>query len=148
MSPPLVNVQAAVTTGQSIPAISQGNLSRTQIGMNMKQNIMNGSSGISSEAGTMIPTPGISQQVAAVMQSIGATNSSTANMSAVASQSSPAKYVRVWDGGLSGQRQGLPVFITKLEGYRSATASEMLAADWPPMMQIVRRISQDHINNK
>ncbi|KAF6147161.1 hypothetical protein GIB67_036880 [Kingdonia uniflora] len=179
MSPPLVNVQAAVTTGQSVPAISPGNLSGTQIGTNMNQNILNGSSGISSGAGTMMPTPGISQQVAAGMQSVGATNSSTANMSAAASQSSPAKYVRVWEikirnrnmnychiyhlncmkavyqndascvqGGLSGKRQGLPVFITKLEGYRSASASETLAADWPPMMQIVRLISQDHMNNK
>ncbi|KAF6151937.1 hypothetical protein GIB67_010511 [Kingdonia uniflora] len=68
MSLPLFNVQAAVTTG------------------------------ISSGEGTMMPTPGIAQQVAAGMQSIEATNSSTANMSATASQSSPAKYVRVWEG--------------------------------------------------
>ncbi|KAF6161729.1 hypothetical protein GIB67_009098 [Kingdonia uniflora] len=60
MSAPLVNVQAAITTGQSVPAMSQGNLSGTQIGTNMNQNIMNGSSGISSGAGTMMPTSGIS----------------------------------------------------------------------------------------
>ncbi|KAI6703031.1 hypothetical protein NL676_012167 [Syzygium grande] len=51
-------------------------------------------------------------------------------------------------GNLSGQRQGQPVFITKLEGYRSASASETLAANWPPTMHIVRLISQDHMNNK
>ncbi|KAI3853011.1 hypothetical protein MKX03_016191 [Papaver bracteatum] len=60
----------------------------------------------------------------------------------------PNNYVKVWEGALHGQRQGQPVFITKLEGYRSASASEMLAADWPMMMQIVRLISQDHLHNK
>jgi mediator of RNA polymerase II transcription subunit 25 len=51
-------------------------------------------------------------------------------------------------GNLSGQRQGQPVLITRLEGYRSASASDSLAANWPPTMQIVRLISQDHMNNK
>ncbi|KAI3932763.1 hypothetical protein MKW92_006613 [Papaver armeniacum] len=60
----------------------------------------------------------------------------------------PNNYVKVWEGDLYGQRQGQPVFITKLEGYRSASASEMLAADWPMMMQIVRLISQHHMHNK
>ncbi|KAI3911073.1 hypothetical protein MKW98_015730, partial [Papaver atlanticum] len=60
----------------------------------------------------------------------------------------PNNYVKVWEGALHGQRQGQPVFITKLEGYRSASASEMLAADWPMTMQIVRLISQDHLHNK
>ncbi|KAK1269713.1 Mediator of RNA polymerase II transcription subunit 25 [Acorus gramineus] len=35
-----------------------------------------------------------------------------------------------------------------LQGYRNATASEKLASDWPQTMQIVRLISQDHMNNK
>ncbi|KAF6151821.1 hypothetical protein GIB67_010395 [Kingdonia uniflora] len=86
---------------------------------------MNGSSGISSGAGTMMPIPGISQQVAEGMQYVEAANSSIANMSAAASQSSPAKYVRVWEGGLSGQRQGLPVFITKLEVCFLITQSDL-----------------------
>ncbi|XP_026386697.1 mediator of RNA polymerase II transcription subunit 25-like isoform X2 [Papaver somniferum] len=60
----------------------------------------------------------------------------------------PNNYVKVWEGALHGQRQGQPVFITKLEGYRSASASEMLAADWPMMIQIVRLISQHHMHNK
>ncbi|THG00172.1 hypothetical protein TEA_003365 [Camellia sinensis var. sinensis] len=63
--------------------------------------------------------------------------------------SSPPKFSIVSClGNLSGQRQGQPVFITRLEGYRSASASETLAANWPPTMQIVRLISQDHMNNK
>ncbi|XP_012082042.1 mediator of RNA polymerase II transcription subunit 25 [Jatropha curcas] len=63
-------------------------------------------------------------------------------------QSAQSKYVKVWEGNWSGQRQGQPVFITRLEGYRNASASESLAANWPPTMQIVRLISQDHMNNK
>jgi mediator of RNA polymerase II transcription subunit 25 len=63
-------------------------------------------------------------------------------------QQPPPKYVKIWEGTLSGQRQGQPVFICKLEGYRSGTASETLAADWPETMQIVRLIAQEHMNNK
>ncbi|KAM5567648.1 hypothetical protein ABKV19_015631 [Rosa sericea] len=110
-------------------------------------------SGTSSGTGTMIPTPGMSQQAQSGMQSLGANNSSVSNVplsqqTSSALQSAQSKYVKVWEGNLSGQRQGQPVFITRLEGYRSATASETLAANWPPTMQIVRLISQDHMNNK
>ncbi|KAJ0031528.1 hypothetical protein Pint_14770 [Pistacia integerrima] len=105
-------------------------------------------------------------------------------------------------GNLSGERQGQPVFVTKMEGYRSSSASETqnaivniplasghlfqllsmsilliffatmvnlasalesflfrfqpdfsstvcrLAANWPPLMQIVRLISEGHMHNK
>ncbi|CAH9104652.1 unnamed protein product [Cuscuta epithymum] len=63
-------------------------------------------------------------------------------------QSSQSNFVKVWEGNLSGQRQGQPVFITRLEGYRSASASETLAANWPETMQIVQLYSQDHMSNK
>ncbi|KAJ1276725.1 hypothetical protein BS78_05G236500 [Paspalum vaginatum] len=58
------------------------------------------------------------------------------------------KYVKFWEGTLTGQRQGQPVFICKLEGYRRGTASEVLGADWPESMHIIRLISQEHMNNK
>ncbi|GMI75375.1 hypothetical protein HRI_001206800 [Hibiscus trionum] len=51
-------------------------------------------------------------------------------------------------GNLFGIRQGQPVFITKLEGYRLASASETLTAHWPQNMRIVHLISQDHMKNK
>nr|AFK48085.1 unknown [Medicago truncatula] len=54
----------------------------------------------------------------------------------------------IWEGSLYGRKQGEPIFITKLEGYRRSSASETLAANWPPEMHIVRIISQDHMNNK
>ncbi|KAI6703033.1 hypothetical protein NL676_012169 [Syzygium grande] len=87
------------------------------------------------------------------MPSINGNNNPGASMplsqqSSSALQNAQSKYVKVWEGNLSGQRQGQPVFITKLEGYRSASASETLAANWPPTMQIVRLMSQDHMNNK
>ncbi|KAI3976891.1 hypothetical protein MKX01_008749, partial [Papaver californicum] len=160
MSQPMANLQGPVSLGQSAAGINQGNLTGGQIGqagIGMNQNIMNnglGQPGVSAGGGTMIPTPGVPQQVQAGIQPLGVANTSTANMpaqqtsGAMQSQPGPDKYVKVWEGALSGQRQGQPVFITKLEGYRSASVSETLAADWPMMMQIVRLISQDHMHNK
>lgn len=58
------------------------------------------------------------------------------------------KYTKLWEGILAGQRQQKPVPICKLEGYRQTSASEKLAADWPPTMQIVRLIAQDYMNSK
>ncbi|KAL1125665.1 hypothetical protein V6Z11_A13G057900 [Gossypium hirsutum] len=154
---PMGNVQGAVNIGQSVPGMSQGNHSGTQMmqsGVGMSQNMSAlGQSTVSSGNGTMIPTPGMSQQVQSGMQALGVSNSSAASMplsqqTSSALQSAQSKYVKVWEGNLSGQRQGQPVFITRLEGYRSASASETLAAHWPQTMQIVRLISQDHMNNK
>ncbi|XP_021299586.1 mediator of RNA polymerase II transcription subunit 25 isoform X3 [Herrania umbratica] len=157
ISQPLGNVQGGVSMGPSVPGMSQGNHSGAQMvqsGVGMSQNMSGlGPSTVSSGTGTMIPTPGMSQQVQSGMQTLGVSNSSAANMplsqpTSSALQSAQSKYVKVWEGNLSGQRQGQPVFITRLEGYRSASASETLAAHWPQTMQIVRLISQDHMNNK
>ncbi|XP_027361709.1 mediator of RNA polymerase II transcription subunit 25 isoform X9 [Abrus precatorius] len=154
MSQPLGNLQGAVSMGQQVPGMSQGNLSGPQMvqgGVNMNQNVINGlgPSVVSSGTGTMIPTPGMSQQVQSGMQPHSAApNMPLSQQASGGMQSAQSKYVKVWEGSLSGQRQGQPVFITKLEGYRSSSASENLAANWPPVMQIVRLISQDHMNNK
>ncbi|KAG6601303.1 Mediator of RNA polymerase II transcription subunit 25, partial [Cucurbita argyrosperma subsp. sororia] len=151
------NLQGGPSVSQSVPGISQGNLAGTQVvqsGISMNQNVMSNLTqpGVSSGNGTMIPTPGMPQQVQNGMHSLGV-NNAAANMplsqhSAGALQPAQSKYVKFWEGNLSGQRQGQPVFITRMEGYRSASASEKLAANWPPTMQIVRLISQDHMNNK
>lgn len=156
MSPAMGNLQGNIGMGQSLSGLGQGSLpSGAQLGqggIGMNPGMMNslGPSSISSGSGTMMPTPGMSQQ--AGVNPIGLNNNSTINMPMVPSasgvQQSQSKYVRIWEGALSGQRQGQPVFICRLEGYRSMTASETLAADWPPAMQIVRLIAQDHMNNK
>ncbi|XP_022854372.1 mediator of RNA polymerase II transcription subunit 25 [Olea europaea var. sylvestris] len=163
MSQPMSNLQGSVNMGQTVSGMSQGNLPVTQMvqgGIGMNQNLMNGSgasgmpTGTGTGTGTMIPTPGMSQQIQPGMQPVGVNNNnSAANMplnqqTSSTVNSAQSKYVKVWEGNLSGQRQGQPVFITRLEGYRSASASETLAANWPPTMQIVRLISQDHMNNK
>ncbi|KAJ9140693.1 hypothetical protein P3X46_031309 [Hevea brasiliensis] len=158
ISQPMGNLQGGVSMGPSVPGMSQGNLSGAQMvqsGISMNQNMMSGlgPSGVSSGSSTMIPTPGMPQQAQSGMQSLGVNNNSAANMplsqqTTSAVQPAQSKYVKVWEGNLSGQRQGQPVFITKLEGYRSASASETLASNWPPTMQIVRLISQDLMNNK
>ncbi|KAK8309627.1 hypothetical protein V6Z11_D02G135400 [Gossypium hirsutum] len=148
----------SVSMGQSVPgSMSQGNHSGAQLvqtGVAMSQSMSGlGPSTVSSGTGTLIPAPGMSQQVQSGMQTLGVNNNSAASMplsqqTSSALQSAQSKYVKVWEGNLSGQRQGQPVFITRLEGYRSASASETLASDWPQTMQIVRLISQDHMNNK
>lgn len=157
ISQPMGTLQGGASMGQSV-GMSQGNHSGGQMvqnGISMNQNMMSGlgPSGVSSGTGTMIPTPGMSQQAQSGMQPLSVNNNAAVNMqlsqqTSSALHSSQSKYVKVWEGSLSGQRQGQPVFITKLEGYRSASASETLAANWPPTMQIVRLISQDHMNNK
>ncbi|KAK3133062.1 hypothetical protein QOZ80_6AG0531580 [Eleusine coracana subsp. coracana] len=144
VSSSLANIQSSMGMGQSMPPIAQG-------GISGNQNVMNGlGTTTMSSAPAMMPTPGMAQQ--AGVNSLGVTNSAAMNMPIGqhpnAQQPQPSKYVKIWEGTLSGQRQGQPVFICKLEGYRSGTASEMLAADWPETMQIVRLIAQEHMNNK
>ncbi|KAI4302189.1 hypothetical protein MLD38_037970 [Melastoma candidum] len=122
-----------------------------QSGVGMNQDMMNGPGPSSNSSGTgvMIPTPGIPQQVSS-LQSVGATNPGgpLSHQSSSAPQTPQSEYVKIWEGNLSGQRQGQPVFITRLEGYGGASASEALAANWPATMQIVRLIFQDHVNSK
>lgn len=167
-----LGISGSVGMGNSVPGMSQGNIPGSQMvqsGMGMSQNMMSGvgqtgmsgagtGTGTGTGMGTMMPTPVMSQQQVQGMQSVGV-NSNNSNNNTAANvtlpqqtsgslQSAQSKYVKVWEGNLSGQRQGQPVFITRLEGYRSASASESLAANWPPTMQIVRLISQDHMNNK
>ncbi|KAJ8774694.1 hypothetical protein K2173_017140 [Erythroxylum novogranatense] len=94
----------------------------------------------------------MSQQEQSWIQSLGVSNS-TVNMplsqqTSGTLQTAQCKYIKVWEGNLCGQRQGQPVFITRLEGYRSSSASETLAENWLNTMQIVRLISQDHMDIK
>ncbi|KAJ8445284.1 hypothetical protein Cgig2_024490 [Carnegiea gigantea] len=157
ISQPLSNLQGSVsnTMGQPISGIGQGSVqSMAQNGTSMNPNVMSnlGSTVVPSGTGSMMPTPGMAQQVQPGMQGVGVSNSATnmpmSQQPSASLPSSQSKYVKVWEGNLSGQRQGQPVFITRLEGYRNASASETLAANWPATMQIVRLISQDHMNNK
>ncbi|KAL7171256.1 hypothetical protein ACSBR2_035992 [Camellia fascicularis] len=90
--------------------------------------------------------PSVPRAASQVVPSLQASSMSQQTSSGL--QSAQSKYVKVWEGNLYGQRQGQPVFITRLEGYRSASAFETLAANWPPTMQIVRLYSQDHMNKK
>ncbi|WVZ64358.1 hypothetical protein U9M48_013890 [Paspalum notatum var. saurae] len=154
VSSSLPNIQSSMGMGQSVQPVAQGGLMAGsqlgQGGIGANQNVMGGlgSTAISS-APAMMPTPGMARQTG--VNSIGVTNNSAMNMPIGQhpnGQQAPPKYVKIWEGTLSGQRQGQPVFICKLEGYRSGTTSETLAADWPETMQIVRLIAQEHMNNK
>lgn len=107
MSQPLSSLQGGVSMVQTVPSMSQGNLTGTQMvqsGMVMNQNMMNGTgaSGIPSGTGTMIPTPGMSQQVQPGMQPLGVNNNTAANMplsqqTSSTMQSAQSKYVKVWE---------------------------------------------------
>uniref|UniRef100_A0A7N0T682 Mediator of RNA polymerase II transcription subunit 25 n=1 Tax=Kalanchoe fedtschenkoi TaxID=63787 RepID=A0A7N0T682_KALFE len=160
ISQPLgTNLQGGVTVSPSVSGASQGNVSSPQmvqnaIGLNQTMNGL-GSSTLPTGNGQMVPNPSMPQLTQPGMQPIGANNNPAANMplaqqTSNALQSAQSKYVKVWEGNLSGKRRGQPqhIFITRLEGYRSASASEKHAENWPGTMQIVRLISQDHMNNK
>ncbi|KAK1326333.1 Mediator of RNA polymerase II transcription subunit 25 [Acorus calamus] len=127
ISAPLATLQGTVGMDQSVPGMGQGSINSGaqigQSGIGMNQNVMNNLSApvISSGAGTMMPTPGMSQQVPTGLQSLGVNNVSAVNMPLqqhAGTLQSQAKYVRIWEGALSGQRQGQPVFICKLEALR------------------------------
>ncbi|KAJ0257825.1 Mediator of RNA polymerase II transcription subunit 25 [Hirschfeldia incana] len=152
------NVASNLGVSQPMQGMNQGShpgAQMMQTGNSINQNMTSGlvQGSVSSGTGGMMPTPGVGQQAQSGIQQLGGSNSSAPNMqlsqpSSGAMQPSQSKYIKVWEGNLSGQRQGQPVLITRLEGYRSASASDSLAANWPPTMQIVRLISQDHMNNK
>ncbi|KAI3699136.1 hypothetical protein L2E82_43198 [Cichorium intybus] len=57
------------------------------------------------------------------------------------------RYVKLWEGNLTVERQGQDVFITKLQAYRNTKASDSLAKDWPSTMQINRLVPEDEIKN-
>lgn len=120
ISQPMNNVQGGVSMGQSVPSMSQTNLSGSQMvqsGIGMNQNMMNGLGQpvASSGTGTMIPTPGMSQQVQSGVQSLGVNNNSAANipLSQQASNAIPpvqSKYVKVWEvSPLIFEKRGLNV---------------------------------------
>ncbi|CAA7397641.1 unnamed protein product [Spirodela intermedia] len=125
MSSSLANLQGPLGMTQPISAVGQGSLTSgsqmSQSGITMNQNVMSGlGPNVSSGSGTMIPTPGMMpQQVQPGLHSLGATNNSSVNMplpqNVSGAQQQQSKYVKIWEGDLSGQRQGQPMLICKLE---------------------------------
>ncbi|ONM21471.1 Mediator of RNA polymerase II transcription subunit 25 [Zea mays] len=133
VSSSLTNNQSSMGMGQSVQSVAQGGLvSGSQLGQGgivANQNVMStlGPTAISSTP-AMMPTPGMVPQTG--VNSLGVNNNSAMNMPITQqhanAQQPPPKYVKIWEGTLSGQRQGQPVIICKLEGYRSGTASETI----------------------
>nr|XP_009782378.1 PREDICTED: mediator of RNA polymerase II transcription subunit 25 isoform X3 [Nicotiana sylvestris] len=142
-------------SGNSNLCVSQL-LSNIQGGVSavMHQNVLSGTgAGMPFGTGTLMSTPRMTQPGHPGMQPLGRNNSTEANIplsqrqTSATLSSAQSNYVKVWEGDLSGQRQGEPVLITRLQGFRIASASKSLAADWPQTMQIVRLITQEHLNN-
>ncbi|XP_016473904.1 mediator of RNA polymerase II transcription subunit 25 isoform X3 [Nicotiana tabacum] len=143
-------------SGNSNLCVSQL-LSNIQGGVSagMHQNVLSGTgAGMPFGQGTLMSTPRMTQQGHPGMQPLSRNNSTEANMPLSQQQTSAtlssaqSNYVKVWEGDLSGQRQGEPVLITRLQGFRIASASKLLAANWPQTMQIDRLITQEHLNNE
>ncbi|CAL0318113.1 unnamed protein product [Lupinus luteus] len=191
ISQPLNNLQGAVSVGQHVQGMSQGNLSGSQTvqnEFNMNQNVMNGLgvSDASSGNGRMIPTPGVSQQAQSSLQPLvnNTTNMTLPQQEPGGMQSTQqSKYVKVWEIAISvfafshnSYIYAFCWFVTRVTGtvlplsrkfrklcqlvltesllrmYRECIAGagvvSVLAANWPPVMQIVRLIPQDHMNNR
>lgn len=123
MSQPIGNSQGGVSMGQSVPVVSQGNISSTQMvqnGIGMNQNMISGvgQSSISSSNGTMMPTPGMGQQGQPGPQSLGMANNAAANMplpsqTSNAMQSAQSKYVRVWEVNYFSLIMNLKILLLK-----------------------------------
>ncbi|ONM21487.1 Mediator of RNA polymerase II transcription subunit 25 [Zea mays] len=122
VSSSLTNNQSSMGMGQSVQSVAQGGLvSGSQLGQGgivANQNVMStlGPTAISSTP-AMMPTPGMVPQTG--VNSLGVNNNSAMNMPITQqhanAQQPPPKYVKIWEGTLSGQRQGQPVIICKLE---------------------------------
>lgn len=107
ISQPLSNLQGGVTMGQTVPSMSQTNLTGTQMGqtgLGINQNMMSGIGAPmpTSGTGTMIPTPGMSQQNQQGMQPLGVNNNTATNMPLSQQPSSTmpsaqSKYIKVWE---------------------------------------------------
>ncbi|KAL8227649.1 hypothetical protein R6Q57_015233 [Mikania cordata] len=132
------NLQGSVGMGQPVSGTVQRYLAGPQMvqsGMGVNQNMMGGvgQPGVDvavAGTGTMLPVPSMSQQLQG-MRTLGVNNTTNANVGlpqptagGSSLQSAQSQYVKVWEGNLFGKRGGQPVFIARLEGYRSATASE------------------------
>ncbi|XP_059316991.1 mediator of RNA polymerase II transcription subunit 25 isoform X2 [Lycium ferocissimum] len=145
MSQLLGNTQGGIgASSQTAPVMSQGNLPGSQI-------MQSGNTGMPSGIGTMMPTQGMTQLGQPEMLPLGRNNSTEANMSLSQQQTSAilpsaqSKFVKFWEGDLYGNRQGQPLHITRLQGFKSASASESLAANWPPTMQIIGFITKQQM---
>ncbi|XP_074284515.1 mediator of RNA polymerase II transcription subunit 25-like [Silene latifolia] len=157
VSHPPTNFQGSVnnTMRPTVSGTGQGNVqSMPQRGASENPNMTSsrGTNGGASVSGSKMPMPGFQQQ-AQGMQSVGMNGSaSTMTMSQQGvnslSSSTQSKYIKVWEGDLCAQRDGQRVLVTKMEGYRSGTAPETLAANWPPAMVLGRLISQDFMNSR
>ncbi|XP_051144705.1 mediator of RNA polymerase II transcription subunit 25-like isoform X2 [Andrographis paniculata] len=167
ISGPLSVSQNSTPTSQTLSGIQTVSLPQTPPGMSQlpATQMLQGTSpnmrsvsapaSMPSGSGSMTSTPRVSQQGQQGVQPAVLSNSNSATniplnqqQTSSARQTPQSKYIKVWEGNLSGQRQGKPVFITKMEGYKSSSSQGAIATHWPSTMQIVRLVSQDVMNNK
>ncbi|MCD7466278.1 hypothetical protein HAX54_002836 [Datura stramonium] len=141
---PCMSGNSNLCMSQLLSNIQGGTGAGSQSWIGMQQNVLSRmGTGMPSGIGTMMP-PGMTQQGPLGVLPLGRNNSAEANMSLSQQQtSSQSSFVKFWEGKLAGQRQGKPEFITRLQGFKSASASETLAANWPPTIEIALFVSNE-----
>ncbi|PHT29769.1 hypothetical protein CQW23_30617 [Capsicum baccatum] len=156
ISPMLSNNHRDIGAGSQTAPVMIENFPRSQMmqsGRGRHQNVPSGmGTGILSGIGTMMPTPRMTRQGQSRILPLGRNNTGEANMSlshqqtSVTFPSAQSSYVKFWEGDLYVPRLSEPV--VRLQGYMRASASESLAANWPPKMLIEHVISEEHMNER
>ncbi|KAF3635097.1 hypothetical protein FXO37_26166 [Capsicum annuum] len=156
ISPMLSNNHRDIGAGSQTAPVMIENFPRSQMmqsGRGRHQNVPSGmGTGILSGFGTMMPTPRMTRQGQSGILPLGRNNTGEANMSlshqqtSVTFPSAQSSYVKFWEGDLYVPRLSEPV--VRLQVYMRASASESLAANWPPTMLIEHVISEEHMNER
>ncbi|XP_047255331.1 mediator of RNA polymerase II transcription subunit 25 isoform X2 [Capsicum annuum] len=156
ISPLLSNNHRDIGAGSQTAPVMIENFPRSQMMQSRRgrhQNVPRGmGTGILSGIGTMMPTPRMTRQGQSGILPLGRNNTGEANMSLSHQQTSvtfplaQSSYVKFWEGDLYVPRLSEPV--VRLQGYMRASASESLAANWPPTMLIEHVISEEHMNER
>ncbi|KAF3653807.1 hypothetical protein FXO38_15481 [Capsicum annuum] len=156
ISPMFCHNHRDIGAGSQTAPVMIENFPRSQMmqsGRGRHQNVPSGmSTGILSGIGTMMPTPRMTRQGQSGILPLGRNNTGEANMSlshqqtSVTFPSAQSIYVKFWEGDLYVPRLSEPV--VRLQGYMRASASESLAANWPPTMLIEHVISEEHMNER
>ncbi|KAK9725101.1 hypothetical protein RND81_05G122700 [Saponaria officinalis] len=140
---------SATSSHASSPPVSQENITKNESVSEIKTPTVSNPQSLQLATTSTSRAQGMPQQAQGA-QSVGK-NGSASQMPA--SQRGPTslpsrqpKYTRVWEGSLCVMKQGQPILITKMEGFRNVKVSETIAADWPRVMHVARVVSQDHMN--
>ncbi|KAA8541177.1 hypothetical protein F0562_025216 [Nyssa sinensis] len=135
ISQPLANHQGPIGNSQSLPLMTLGHFSGTQMAQDehsLKRKHFDtfGQPSISYGAGTRVPMVGKSQRVQGGMESFVVSNTlccKTLSQQATGSlpEGPPKGYIKAWEGDLTSKENGQTVFVTRLMAYSKMSTSDM-----------------------